>query len=256
MIKSYLNCTTYDWHRPITNGILLVNLGTPEAPTPKAVRHYLGEFLADPRVTELPPWLWWLILNGIILRTRPRRVAHSYQQIWTEQGSPLLKFSQAQAIALRQAVGTRFVVALGMCYGQPSLATALEELRQANAQRILILPLYPQYSSATTGAIFDAIAKIFKNWRWIPQLNFVTHYYDFPAYIEALAVHIQLHWKNYGTPDKLLFSFHGIPKRFAVAGDPYPHQCQETVRQVVARLALKEQQWQMVFQSRFGREEW
>jgi ferrochelatase len=240
-----------------TTGILLVNLGTPEAPTPAALRRYLGEFLADPRITELPRWLWWLILHGVILRFRPARAAKKYQTIWTERGSPLLAISQAQVKALQEAMGRHSMVALGMRYGLPSVATGLEQLREAHAQRIVVLPLYPQYASATTGSTFDVVSEVLKRWRWVPEIHFISHYYDQPAYIRALVTHIQRYWAKLGSqPEKLLFSFHGIPKRLSVAGDPYFYHCQHTARLVAEQLGLREEHWQTVFQSRFGREEW
>ncbi len=237
-------------------GILLVNLGTPDAPTPVALRRYLGEFLADPRVTELPRWLWWLILHGVILRIRPRRAAKKYQTIWTKNGSPLLSISQTQAKALAIALGDKFTVALGMRYGNPSIAAGLEKLRQANSQRIVVLPLYPQYSGSTTGSTFDAVAEVLQTWRRVPDLGFISHYHDEPAYIQALVAHIKTYWAKHGIPDKLLFSFHGVPKRFVIAGDPYFDQCQKTAQLVAAQMNLSEEKWALVFQSRFGREEW
>lgn len=259
-MKSYLNPSTYCYADTATVGILLTNLGTPTAPTPAALREFLGEFLADPRVTEMPRWLWWLILHGVILRVRPRRSAQLYQKIWTEHGSPLLTISQAQAQALQHAVMQRFrtpvTVALGMCYGKPSIAEGLEQLQHANAQRIVILPLYPQYASPSAGSTFDAVSDVFKRWRWLPEIRFIAHYYNHPAYICALAASIQDYWSQHGKPDKLLFSFHGIPQRFAQAGDPYHYQCQETARLVAEQLELTANKWQVVFQSRFGREEW
>jgi len=243
-------------HENPTTGVLLVNLGTPDAPTPAALRRYLGEFLADPRVTELPRWLWWLILHGVILRLRPRRSALKYQQIWTETGSPLLSISQAQTQALSLSLGEEFKVALAMRYGNPSIAAGLEELRQANAQRIVILPLYPQYSGSTTGSTFDAIADVLKTWRRVPDLRFISHYYEQSAYIQALAVQIKNYWAKHGIPDQLLFSFHGVPKRFVIAGDPYFTQCQKTAQLVAAEMNLTADKWTLVFQSRFGREEW
>lgn len=237
-------------------GILLVNLGTPDAPTPAALRRYLGEFLADPRVTELPRWLWWLILHGVILRIRPRRAAKKYQTIWTKNGSPLLSISQTQAKALAIALGDKFTVALGMRYGNPSIAAGLEKLRQANSQRIVVLPLYPQYSGSTTGSTFDAVAEVLQTWRRVPDLGFISHYHDEPAYIQALVAHIKTYWAKHGIPDKLLFSFHGVPKRFVIAGDPYFDQCQKTAQLVAAQMNLSEEKWALVFQSRFGREEW
>lgn len=258
-IKFY-NSSDYHHDSLSTLGILLVNLGTPAAPTPAAVRRYLGEFLADPRITEMPRWLWWLILHGIILRVRPRRVAQSYQRIWTAAGSPLLAISQAQCQAFQQAVIHHFnlpiQVVLAMRYGQPTIASGLEQLRQVNVRNLLILPLYPQYSSATTGSTFEAVAEVLKRWRWIPTVHFISHYHDHPAYIRALVTQIQQDWNHHGKPDKLLFSFHGIPKRFFLAGDPYPCECYKTARLVAEQLNLSEQQWQTVFQSRFGREEW
>lgn len=254
--------TTSDYnHNSLpTTGILLVNLGTPDAPTPAALRRYLGEFLSDPRITEMPRWLWWMILHGIILRVRPRRSALKYQKIWTAQGSPLLNISQAQAQALQQAVTTHFSgqmkVVLGMRYGNPSIAAGLEQLRQANARRIVILPLYPQYSSASTGSIFDAVSQVLTHWRWLPDIRFISHYSDQPTYIRALVTQIQNHWTEHGTSDKLLFSFHGIPKRFFLAGDPYYCECHKTARLVAEQMDLSEKKWQVVFQSRFGREEW
>ncbi len=257
---SIYNTSSYSHESLATTGILLINLGTPDAPTPAALRRYLGEFLADPRVTEMPRWLWWFILHGIILRIRPRRSALSYQKIWTEAGSPLLTISQAQSQALQKVVDAHFVgpmrVALAMRYGNPSIAAGLEQLRQANARRILILPLYPQYSGAATGSSFDAVADVLKRWRWVPDVRFISHYHDQPAYIRALAEQIKNYWSKEGTPDKLLFSFHGIPKRFFLAGDPYHCECHKTARLVATQLDLKEEKWQVVFQSRFGREEW
>ncbi len=258
--KSYLKNTFYQVNQPPTTGILLTNLGTPDAPTAEALRNYLGEFLADPRITELPRWLWWFILHGVILRVRPRRSAKNYAKVWTENGSPLLHITHLQALALQQAVNQQFsqpvTVAVGMRYGYPSIAEGLIQLQQANAQRILILPLYAQYSSATTGSTFDAVAQTLQKWRWIPELHFVTHYYAQEAYIQALAAQIQAYWATHGLPDKLLFSFHGTPKRFIDAGDPYYWHCQQTANLVATKLQLTNEQWQLVFQSRFGKEEW
>lgn len=243
-----------------TTGILLINLGTPEAPTPSALRRYLGEFLWDPRITEMPRWLWWLILHGIILRVRPARSAKAYQKVWTADGSPLLCISQAQAQAVQTQLEQHWPgpikVVLGMRYGQPSIRAALNELRAAHAQRLVILPLYPQYSSPATGSTFDAVAATLTRWRWIPDLRFISQYSEHPAYIHALAHHIQAYWQTHGQPDQLLFSYHGIPKRFFLQGDPYHCACHKTSRLVAEQLGLTATQWQVVFQSRFGREEW
>jgi len=245
---------------PPVTGVLITNLGSPDAPTPTAVRRYLAEFLADPRIVELPRWLWWLILHGIILRVRPARSARAYAKIWTAQGSPLLEISRQQQAALQQALQARWPgpiqVVLGMRYGQPSIATALAELRAAGARRVLVLPLYPQYASATTGSTFDAVAAVLQGWRWLPDLRFISHYHDDAGYIRVLAEHIQTYWAAQGRPDKLLFSFHGIPQRTFLAGDPYHCECHKTARLVAEQLGLAADNWQVCFQSRFGREAW
>jgi len=252
--------TTYRHDTLSTIGILLVNLGTPAAPTPAALRRYLREFLSDPRLTEMPRWLWWPLLHGIILRSRPRSAAKKYQKIWTSTGSPLLNISQAQVQALQQALTKHLpgpvLVTLGMRYGTPSLAAGLEQLQRAQARQILILPLYPQYSSPTTGSTFEAVSAVLKRWRWLPDLRFIAHYHDHPAYLGALVTQINRHWSERGRPDKLLFSFHGLPQRFFMAGDPYFCECHKTARLVAQQLNLPEEKWQVVFQSRFGREEW
>ncbi len=260
MSKTYLRSFDYSHEAIPSTGILLVNLGTPEAPTPDALRKYLAEFLWDPRLTELPRWFWWLLLNGIILRTRPARSAKLYAKIWTESGSPLLNISQAQAQAVQQQLEQQWPapikIALGMRYGQPSIANALAELRQANAQRLLILPLYPQYSSPSTGSVFDAVADALKQWRWVPDVRFISDYHDNPAYITALTQKIRDYWQQHGQPDKLIFSYHGIPQRFFDNGDPYPCRCRRTSRLVAEQLGLNAEQWLVSFQSRFGKEEW
>lgn len=238
-------------------GILLTNLGTPAAPTPDALRRYLGEFLADPRVTEISPWIWWFILHGIILRTRPKRSAQLYQKIWTAQGSPLGVISQAQLAALQKKLATESkVLALGMRYGNPSINEGLEQLRQAKVKQIIVLPLYPQYSSATSGSTFDALSATLKKWRWIPDVYFISDYHAQPAYIQAVVARIRAYWDVHGKPTRLIFSFHGTPKRFFNGGDPYYQQCLETSRLVATQLALPATDWQVTFQSRFGREEW
>lgn len=233
-------------------GILLVNLGTPDAPTTKALRRYLAEFLWDRRVTELPRLFWWLVLHGVILRIRPSRSARLYEKVWTENGSPLLSISQAQAQALQKKLGEDFKVVLAMRYGNPSIASGLEQLR--NVERIIVLPLYPQYASATTGSSFDAVADVLKTWRIVPDLRFISDYHDDSAYINALIAQIKSYWNQHGVAEKLLFSFHGIPKRFVTAGDPYADQCHKTAKLVA--LGLDIENWEVVFQSRFGREKW
>lgn len=241
-------------------GILLTNLGTPDAPTPAALRRYLAEFLWDPRVVEMNRAVWWCVLQGVILRIRPARSAHAYQKIWTEQGSPLLTIARRQADALqtvlRQRLPGPLTVALGMRYGNPSIASALQQLREQNVQRLLVLPLYPQYSASTTAATFDAVSSELKTWRRLPELRMVNHYHDDAGYIDALAEGIQLAWRLRPPAERLLFSFHGIPKRFFMHGDPYHCECLKTARLVAEKLQLPPERWFVAFQSRFGREPW
>ncbi len=250
-------CFSHD--QPTCTGVLLANLGTPDAPTPAALRRYLAEFLWDPRVVELPRPLWWLILHGVILRIRPARSARKYQAIWTEDGSPLLAISRRQTTAVATALRQRCLgpvqVALGMRYGNPSIASALAELREAGARRLLVVPLYPQYSAATVASTFDAVAAELRCWRWLPDLRLISHYHDDPAYLDALAASIRA--ARAGQPgERLLFSFHGLPKRTLLAGDPYHCECHKTARLVAERLGLQADQWAVAFQSRFGRAEW
>ena len=241
-------------------GVLLTNLGTPDAPTPGAVRRYLAEFLADPRVVDRPRWLWLPILSGIILNIRPRRSAHAYRQIWTAAGSPLLTITQSQTQALQTSLQARFggpvKLAFAMRYGNPSIARGLEQLRQAGARRLLILPLYPQYSAATTASTFDAVAAVFKRWPWLPETRMVMSYHDDPGYIAALKASVEKHWREHGRGQRLLLSFHGVPERYLLQGDPYHCQCHKTGRLLAEALALEDGQWQVTFQSRFGPERW
>lgn len=246
--------------QPVRMGVLLVNLGTPDAPDRASVRRYLKEFLWDPRVVEMPRALWWFVLNGVILNTRPSRSAKAYQKIWTEQGSPLLTISRRQRDALAELLAQRFgcdiPVVLGMRYGQPSIASALEGLRDQGVQRVLVLPLYPQYSATTTASIFDAVTAELRRWRWLPELRFVNHYHDEPAYIGALADSVRRYRDEFGTADRLLLSFHGIPEEYFHAGDPYFCECQKTGRLLAEQLALPADDWQLSFQSRLGPKQW
>jgi len=246
-------------------GILLVNLGSPDAPTPSAVRKYLAQFLSDPRVIEANRFIWWFALHGVILRIRPPRSAKSYQKVWTEDGSPLIHFSRLQTQAIQKKLEDRFrghvIADLAMTYGNPSIKSGLEALRKAGARRLLILPLYPQYSATTTAAVFDQVTDVLKGWRWLPDLRMINQYHDHPKYIEALANSIQKQWaanehNGQKRGDLLLFSFHGIPQRYVDNGDPYFCHCQKTARLVAEKLALKAEEWKVVFQSRFGREAW
>jgi ferrochelatase len=241
-------------------GILLVNLGTPDEPTTPAVRRYLAEFLSDPRIVAIPRLLWMIILHGIVLRIRPKRSAAAYRSIWTDEGSPLLAISKQQQAALEASLTTRlqgkFTIVLGMRYGNPSIPNALEQLRRCNVQRLLVLPLYPQYSATTTASIFDAVTRELQRWRWIPEIRFIHRYHDDPAYLDALSASIREFRGREGEAHKLLFSFHGIPRDYHASGDPYPDQCHTTARGVVERLGLRSEQWRVTFQSRFGAQEW
>lgn len=240
---------------PPQTGVLLINLGTPETPDTRALRHYLGEFLADPRVVELHPLLWRPILHGIILRFRPARSAENYRKIWTQEGSPLLAISRQQHKALTAKVSGPHLE-LGMRYGQPSMQQALERLLAKGIDRLLVLPLYPQYSATTTASTFDQLARVFKAVRDLPELHFVRSYADHPGYIQALATSVRKHQAGHGVPDKLLMSFHGIPQSYADQGDPYPNQCQVTADLLADALGLKPHQWQLCYQSRFGLKPW
>ncbi len=243
-----------------TLGVLLINLGTPDAPTPSALRRYLAQFLGDPRVVEMARLPWWLILHGIILRTRPKRSAKLYAKVWSGEGSPLYAISKRQRIALEaelhRRLGGPVKVALGMRYGHPSIASALEELAAAGCTSVTALPLYPQYSATTTASSFDALFEALKTWRRIPQLTTVADYHDHPDYLDALAASVRDHWTKHGRGERLLLSFHGIPLRYHENGDPYPHQCRATAEGVAERLGLAEGEWALAYQSRFGREEW
>lgn len=259
-MSSYEGTRDYRHGTPECLGVLLTNLGSPDAPTPSAVRRYLAEFLSDSRVIEIPRPLWWPILYGIILPTRPKRSAHAYQRIWRDEGSPLLIISRRQTAAVQQVLEQTcpgpIRVALAMRYGQPSIADGLKELREAGARRILVLPLYPQYSGATTASTFDAVSVEMRRWRWLPEVRFVGHYHDERDYIECLARSIEEGWAHNGRGERLLFSFHGMPKRTLLLGDPYHCQCRKTARLVAERLQLADEEWQVSFQSRFGRAEW
>ena len=241
-------------------GILLVNLGSPDAPTPSAVRRYLAQFLADPRVVESNRIIWWLVLHGIILRFRPSRAARAYRKVWTENGSPLLHFTRLQTRAIQKKLEDRFrghvIADMAMTYGKPSIKSGLEGLRKAGARRLLILPLYPQYSGTTTAAVFDQVTDVLQGWRWLPDLRMINQYHDHPKYIEALANSIKKQWASNKRGDLLLFSFHGIPQRYVNNGDPYFCHCQKTARLVAEKLELEKDEWKVVFQSRFGREPW
>ena len=245
---------------PSPIGILLTNVGTPDSPSPRALRPYLAQFLGDKRIVEWPGWLWKPILHGILLNTRPRKSARLYQRIWTESGSPLLLTLQRQAEALQirldDALDTPIKVAFGMSYGQPSIRDGLRSLDERNVQRILVLPLFPQYSATTTGASLDAVFSELKRWRRVPELRTVSHYHNHSLYIQALVNTVQEQWALTGKPERLLFSFHGIPRAYALKGDPYDRQCQHTARLVADALGLADSDWMVSFQSRLGPMDW
>ena len=241
-------------------GVLLVNLGSPDAPTPSAVRRYLAEFLADPRVIEAPRWFWLPILHGVILRTRPRRSALAYASVWMPEGSPLMVYSRRQESALQVALDQHalgaYQVALAMRYGQPSVAAGLDRLQAMGCQRILILPLYPQYSATTTASVSDAVGAWLRRQRALPELQWVNKYAEAPGYIAALAASVRAYWAREGQGERLLLSFHGIPQQYADQGDPYAEQCRATAHALAAALGLEADRWALAFQSRFGPTRW
>jgi protoporphyrin/coproporphyrin ferrochelatase len=240
-------------------GVLLLNLGTPEAPQASAVRRYLAEFLSDPRVVEIPRWLWTLILHGVVLRVRPARSAAKYAQVWTPEGSPLKLWTEKQTKLLQGFLGERgqpLVARYAMRYGTPSVASQLTALKQAGCVRILVLPLYPQYSATTTASAFDAVHAWARTTRLLPEFRFVNHYHDAPSYIEAMARRVLDHWQREGRAEHLLMSFHGIPERMLVLGDPYHCECHKTARLLAQRLGLAGDHYSLSFQSRLGRAKW
>ncbi|WJG09808.1 ferrochelatase [Aliiglaciecola sp. LCG003] len=241
-------------------GVIITNLGTPEAPTKQALKPYLKEFLSDPRVVEIPRLLWWLILNLVILNIRPKRSAKAYKTVWGEDGSPLMVHTVNQANALRNKLqvqwGEGVVVEHAMRYGNPAIATTVDKMLKQGVRKLLVLPLYPQYSGSTSGSTFDAIAADFKARRWLPDFRFVSQYCDDPRYIKAVADKIRAHWQQHDKAAKLIFSYHGIPKRYLDNGDPYHCQCYKTSRLIAENLGLSSTEYMTTFQSRFGREEW
>ena len=244
----------------IRGGVLLINLGTPSAPTTKAIRSYLREFLSDPRVIEIPRLIWLPILYGAVLPLRPRRIVDAYRSIWLPEGSPLLVHTRRQRQALGEALERRGLtsvkVEMAMCYGQPSIAAALEKLCKSGVTRLVVLPAYPQYSATTTAAAFDAVAKALGKQRFVPELRMLNGYHDDGLYIKACAESIAESRSERGSGEKLLFSFHGLPKRNITMGDPYRSQCCTTAGLIARELGLEWSEWLITFQSRFGFAEW
>ncbi|WP_188151975.1 ferrochelatase [Teredinibacter waterburyi] len=254
------NGQSYSHNQQAKVGVLICNLGTPAAPTKQALRPYLKQFLSDPRVVEIPRLIWWFILNVIILNIRPAKSAKAYQQVWTERGSPLAFHTADQAKKLGEhlqaAYGDRVQVDWAMRYGQPSIESRIQQFLDAGVEKLLVLPLYPQYSASTTASTFDALAADFKQRRWLPQLRFVTQYHDHPAYIQAVADSVRAYREVHGSADKLIFSYHGVPLRYLHKGDPYHCQCLKTSRLVAENLGLNDSDVITSFQSRFGRAQW
>jgi ferrochelatase len=234
---------------------LLVNLGTPDAATPRAIRRYLGQFLHDYRVVDLSRWLWCPLLHGVILPLRARKVARNYARIWGPRGSPLLTLSQDLAEAVQSQL-PEVDVRLAMRYGQPSVASVLRELQDSGMARLLVLPLYPQYSASTVASVHDAVMAELSEWRCLPELRLVRDYHVDGGWLDALEASVLEHWDLHGRGDLLLMSFHGLPERFVRAGDPYARQCEAGARALAARLGLRDEQWRLSYQSRFGRERW
>lgn len=236
-------------------GILICNLGTPESYQTKDVRKFLRQFLSDGRVIEIPKIIWWFILNGIILTLRPSKSAKLYKSVWTKEGSPLLVFSKKLIEKLKLVTNDDCEVELAMRYGNPNMEEALLSLKNKNCRKLIVLPMFPQYSGTTTGSIFDEVTRILSKWRWVPSLNFINSYHDNDYYINALADSISTHLQK-NSPQKIIFTYHGIPKRNFDLGDPYQCYCQKTTRLVAEKLNLKEDEYMTTFQSRFGPAEW
>ncbi|MBU6368548.1 MAG: ferrochelatase [Burkholderiales bacterium] len=247
----------YSHGQPAKTAIVYCNLGTPQAPTAPALRRYLAEFLSDPRVVEIPRFLWLMILHGIILRVRPAKSAHKYASIWTTEGSPLKVWTEKQSLALQQLFDPhKVVVRYAMRYGSPAVPQVLDELKAQGVTRVLVLPAYPQYSGTTTASVFDAVYAWGMRTRNLPELRFINHYHDHPGYIEALAEKIRTHWAQHGRAEQLVMSFHGVPERTLLLGDPYHCECHKTARLLAQSLGLSKDEYKVCFQSRFGKAKW
>ena len=258
-MSKYIGEKDYQHGSSERTGILITNLGTPDAPTAHALKPYLKEFLSDPRVIEIPKIIWQIILNLIILQIRPRRSAKNYKKIWTDDGSPLLHISKEQVRLVEEQLSKEFpntVFTLAMRYGNPSIKSSLNKLQHQQVRRLLIFPLYPQYCAATTGSTFDAVSTILQKWRWIPEVRFINQYFEEDLFIKAIANSIKKAENEYGKPQKIVFSYHGIPKKYLLEGDPYHCFCLKTTRLVREHLNYKEEDVMTTFQSRFGSQEW
>ena len=258
MVK-YIGEKDYEHGSKEKTGVLITNLGTPDAPERRELKVYLNQFLSDPRVIELPKFLWQALLKLVILQIRPSKSAKSYKKIWTNNGSPLLDISKRQLVKIKSAFSNsnkNMVFELGMRYGNPSIQDALNKFQKNQVRRLLVLPMYPQYCAATTGSTFDEVTNVLQNWRWIPEMRFINQYFEEKNYIEALSNSIKSFWKKYPKPQKIIFSYHGIPKRYLTNGDPYHCFCLKTTRLVKEQMRLSDNEIMTTFQSRFGREEW
>lgn len=237
-------------------GVLLINLGTPERPVCPGLRTYLAEFLMDPRVIELPALFRAILVRGIIVNTRSHKSAAAYREVWTEQGSPLMVNTAGLGDKVRTLLGDDFDVEIAMRYGKPSIKDKLKVMHDRGIRKIIAIPLYPQYSGSTNGSTFDAIGQALSRQRWVPSLNFVSDYYQREAYIKAVGESIKAHWAEHGKKQKLILSFHGVPKNYITKGDPYLSQCEHSAQQIANYLSLEQDEWMLVFQSRLGAQEW
>lgn len=241
-------------------GVLLVNNGSPADTSIGSVRRYLRDFLSDPRLVELPRWLWLSILNGIILVTRPPRTARKYRKIWTDGGSPMTVITRELAAKLQtrlaQNFSNRLEVAIGMTYGYPGVAEGLDQLREGGCRRLLVIPMYPQYAGVTVGSVFDCVMQELQRWRWVPEVRFVNGYADQPEYIAALANTVREHWARHGRGERFLISYHALPQHYANEGDPYPCLCEKTTRLLAEKLGLRDDEYTLAYQSHFGGGQW
>lgn len=236
-------------------GVLLCNLGTPDSFQTSDVRKFLKEFLSDGRVVEIPKFIWWFVLNGIILIFRPKKSAKLYESVWTKEGSPLMVYSEKLVNKLSKELPNNYEIKLAMRYRNPSIEESLISLKKKNCRNLIVLPLFPQYSGTTTGSVFDEVSRVLSKWRWVPKLNFINSYHDDEGYITAITESIKDKLET-NSPQKIIFSYHGIPKKNFTQGDPYHCFCKKTSRLVAERLGLGEEKYMTTFQSRFGRAEW
>ena len=258
MVK-YVGEKNYEHGTKETVGILITNLGTPDAPGKKELKVYLNQFLSDPRVIELPKILWQILLKLVILQIRPAKSAEAYRKIWTKNGSPLLDISKRQLEKIKLSLSTshpNMIFEVGMRYGNPSIPNALRNLQKQNVRKLLVLPMYPQYCAATTGSTFDEVTNVLQKWRWIPELRFINQYFEDDKYVEALSNSVISFWEKHSKPQKIIFSYHGIPKKYLLNGDPYHCFCLKTTRLVKEKMGLNDDEIMTTFQSRFGKAEW